>query len=212
MLPDLRKIENAGKHLLGLINNILDLSKIEAGHMDLFVEAVDVPALIEDVRLVVEPLASHRGNTLTIDCPADTGTIRTDATKLRQALLNLLSNACKFTGNGTVTLDRRREPAGMVGFAVTDTGIGMTEAQQARVFQAFMQADSSTTRRFGGTGLGLAITRNFARLLGGDVAVTSRPGEGSTFRLVLPVDQTAAAPAAGEAAGIAAAKATREAG
>ena len=192
-VADLRKIEAAGKHLLELINSILDLSKIEAGRMELYIEPVDVPALIEDVRLVVAPLATRRGNALLIDCPADLGTIRTDAVKLKQSLLNLVSNACKFTEAGAVSLVVRRESAGMIAFSVTDTGIGMTEAQLARVFQAFVQADSSTTRRFGGSGLGLAITRNFARLLGGDVVVSSRPGEGSTFRLVLPADQAVAA-------------------
>ncbi len=211
-VADLRKIENAGQHLLGLINDILDLSKIEAGRMDSFIEAVDVPALVEDVRLMVEPLAARNANTLIFDCPADIGAIRSDATKLKQSLLNLLSNACKFTDKGTVTLVVRREPAGMVGFTVTDTGIGMTEAQMAKLFQAFVQADSSTTRRFGGTGLGLALTRSFVKLLGGDVAVSSRPGEGSTFRLLLPADHAEDAPAAGDATEGAAAAAADAAG
>ncbi len=201
-VPDLRKIESAGKHLLGLINDILDLSKIEAGRMDLFIEAVAVPALVEDIRLMVEPLAARNGNTLIVNCPGDIGTIRSDATKLKQSLLNLLSNACKFTEKGTVTLDVGREPDGVIMFSVTDTGIGMTEAQIGKLFQAFMQADGSTMRRFGGTGLGLALTRSFARLLGGDVFVSSQPGIGSVFRLVLPVDQGAAALTA-EKAGIA---------
>ena len=187
-LADLRKIESAGQHLLNLINDILDLSKIEAGRTDVFIEAVDVPALIEDVRLMVEPLAARNANALIIDCPADIGAIRSDDTKLKQSLLNLLSNACKFTAKGAVTLVVRREPEGMIGFSVTDTGIGITEAQIGKLFQAFMQADSSTTRRFGGTGLGLALTRSFVKLLGGEVSVSSRPGEGSTFRLMLPVD------------------------
>ena len=197
-VPDLRKIESAGQHLLGLINDILDLSKIEAGRMDLFVEAVDVPALVEDIRLMVGPLAARNANALIIDSPADTGTIRSDAIKLKQSLLNLLSNACKFTDNGTVTLAVRRVPECMLEFTITDTGIGMTEEQVGKLFQPFVQADNSTTRRFGGTGLGLALTRSFARLLGGDVFVTSRPGKGSVFRLVLPTDQAAATPAAGD--------------
>jgi signal transduction histidine kinase/DNA-binding response OmpR family regulator len=192
-LADLRKIENAGKHLLGLIDGILDLSKVEAGRMDVFVEPIDVPALVEDVRLLVEPLAARNGNTLVVDCPADAGAIRSDATKLKQSLLNLLSNACKFTDQGTVTLSVRRAEAaagtGMIAFDVADTGVGMSEEQVARLFQAFVQADNSTTRRFGGTGLGLAITRSFARMLGGDVTVASRLGAGSTFTLVLPVAQ-----------------------
>jgi signal transduction histidine kinase/DNA-binding response OmpR family regulator len=205
-LADLRKIENAGKHLLDLINNILDLSKVEAGRMDLHIEALDVAALVEDVRQLVTPLAARNNNRLVMDCPDGIGAIRSDVTKLKQSLLNLLSNASKFTEQGMVSLIVRREPAGTISFAVTDTGIGMTEQQLGKLFQAFTQADSSTTRRFGGTGLGLAITRNFARLLGGDVTVTSRPGEGSTFTLVLPVDQStpalpAPAPSTNDAAG-----------
>jgi signal transduction histidine kinase/DNA-binding response OmpR family regulator/HAMP domain-containing protein len=200
-LPDLKKIENAGKHLLGLINDILDLSKIEAGRMDLFIEAVDVPALVEDVRLMVEPLAARNSNTLLIDCPASIGAIRSDSTKLKQSLLNLLSNACKFTDHGNVSLVARQVRGGMIEFAVGDTGIGMTEQQMERLFQAFVQADNSTTRRFGGTGLGLAITRSFARLLGGDVSVSSRAGEGSVFRLTLPTDQAASVTRVGETEG-----------
>jgi len=193
-LADLQKIENAGQHLLGLINGILDLAKIEAGRMEAFIEPVDVVALTHEVRLMVEPLAARKANTLVVDCPADLGTISSDVTKLKQSLLNLLSNACKFTEWGTVALTVRRQDPGLISFTVADTGIGMTEAQLGRLFQAFVQADSSTTRQFGGTGLGLAITRSFAKLLGGDVDVTSRPGEGSTFRLVLPVDPALATP------------------
>jgi signal transduction histidine kinase len=198
-LTDLRKIENAGQHLLGLINAILDLAKIEAGRMEAFIEPVDLVALTDDVRLMVEPLAARKANALVVDCPVDIGTIRSDITKLKQSLLNLLSNACKFTERGKVSLTVRREDSGrreepdMVSFTVADTGIGMTDAQLGRLFQAFVQADSSTTRQFGGTGLGLAITRSFAKLLGGDVSVTSRPGAGSVFRLVLPVDPTTTA-------------------
>jgi len=193
-LPDLKKIENAGKHLLGLINDILDLSKIEAGRMDLYVEAVDVPALVEDVRLMVEPLAGKNGNRLVFECPPDAGAIRSDVTKLKQCLLNLLSNACKFTEQGAVTLKVTRSADGMIDFAVSDTGIGMTEAQMAKLFQAFVQADGSTTRRFGGTGLGLAITRSFAKIMGGDVTVSSEVGKGSTFLLRLPVDHALTRP------------------
>jgi signal transduction histidine kinase len=198
-LTDLRKIENAGQHLLGLINDILDLAKIEAGRMEAFIEPVDVAALTHEVRLMVEPLAARKANACVFDCPAEIGTIRSDVTKLKQSLLNLLSNACKFTDHGTVSLTVRREERGqgeqpaMLSFTVADTGIGMTEAQLGRLFQAFVQADSSTSRQFGGTGLGLAITRSFANLLDGEVSVTSRLGEGSIFRLVLPVDPTPAA-------------------
>ena len=187
-LTDLRKIENAGQHLLGLINGILDLAKIEAGRMEAFIEPVDVVALTHEVRLMVEPLAARKANALVVDCPAELGTISSDVTKLKQSLLNLLSNACKFTERGTVSLTVRRQDPALISFAVADTGIGMTEAQLGRLFQAFVQADSSTTRQFGGTGLGLAITRSFAQVLGGDVSVTSRPGEGAVFRLLLPVD------------------------
>ena len=194
-LTDQQKIENAGQHLLGLINGILDLAKIEAGRMEAFIEPMDVVALTHEVRLMVEPLAARKANALVIDCPAELGTISSDVTKLKQSLLNLLSNACKFTERGTVSLIVRRQDPDRISFTVADTGICMTEAQLGRLFQAFVQADSSTTRQFGGTGLGLAITRSFAKLLGSDVDVTSRPAEGSTFRLVLPVDPAPAAPA-----------------
>ncbi len=187
-VADLKKIETAGNHLLGLINDILDLSKIEAGRMEVFIEPIDVQALAEDVRLMVEPLAAKNANTLAVTCAPGLGTLHCDVTKLRQSLLNLLSNACKFTSEGRIALDIQREP-GRVGrflFAVSDTGIGMTEAQQARLFQAFQQADNSTTRKYGGTGLGLVITRSFARMLGGDVTVRSKTGAGSVFTLSLP--------------------------
>ncbi len=186
-VADLKKIESAGNHLLGLINDILDLSKIEAGKMEVFIETIGLPALAEDVRLMVEPLAAKNGNTLTVTCAPGLSSMECDVTKVKQSLLNLLSNASKFTKNGRVTLDIRPDLAsGHILFAVSDTGIGMTEAQQARLFQAFNQADNSTTRKYGGTGLGLVITRSFARMLGGDVTVRSTPGEGSVFTLSLP--------------------------
>ncbi|MEO8713828.1 MAG: response regulator [Acetobacteraceae bacterium] len=187
-VADLRKIEGAGDHLLGLINDVLDLSKIEAGRMEASIEPLDVAALVEDVRLMVEPLAARNANTLLVACAPGLGTLLSDETKLRQSLLNLLGNAAKFTSNGRIGLDVRPDPAdpSRLLFVVSDTGIGMTEAQQARLFEAFSQADSSTTRQYGGTGLGLAITRSFARLLGGDVAVVSAPGKGSTFTMWLP--------------------------
>jgi signal transduction histidine kinase/DNA-binding response OmpR family regulator len=191
-VADLKKIETAGNHLLGLINDILDLSKIEAGRMEAFIEPIDVRALAEDVRLLVEPLAKRNGNRLTVTFGPDLGTLHSDVTKLRQSLINLLSNACKFTTDGQVGLDVRRDPAlhERFLFAVTDTGIGMTEVQQARLFQAFQQADNSTTRKYGGTGLGLVITRSFARMLGGDVTVRSAPRAGSVFTLTLPDKRT----------------------
>ncbi len=195
-VADLKKIESAGNHLLGLINNLLDLSKIEAGKMDVFIEPVAVAALIGDIRQMVEPLAARNGNTLEVEIEPDVGILRTDATKLKQSLINLLSNAAKFTRNGRLGLTVRRDPAraGAVRFEVSDTGIGMTPGEMQRLFQAFHQADASTTRKFGGTGLGLAITRSFARMLGGDVEAASEPGKGSTFILTLP-DAPATPPA-----------------
>jgi signal transduction histidine kinase/DNA-binding response OmpR family regulator len=196
-VADLKKIETAGNHLLGLINDILDLSKIEAGRMEIFIEPILLPALAEDVRLMVEPLAAKNANRLRVTCAPDLPIMQGDVTKVKQSLLNLLSNACKFTRDGQVTLDVRRDPAqpGCINFIVSDTGIGMTEEQQGRLFQAFRQADNSTTRQYGGTGLGLVITRSFARMLGGDVTVASAPGQGSSFTLSLPEAPPAAPPA-----------------
>ena len=198
-LPDLAKIEGAGKHLLGLINDILDLSKIEAGRMTVFMEDANIAGVITEVRGIIEPLAAKNGNQLVVECPATIGTFQTDVTKLKQSLLNLLSNASKFTKNGKVTLAISRSGADAdesITFRVSDTGIGMSDEQMSKLFQAFAQADSSTTRKFGGTGLGLAITRHFARMLGGDVTVSSEPGKGSAFTLVLPMHPDAAAQAA----------------
>ena len=193
-LPDLAKIRDAGRHLLGLINDILDLSKIEAGKMDLYLEEVDLAGLIEEVRSIVEPLMMANANRLEIVCPATLGMFYTDRTKLKQSLLNLLSNAGKFTHDGRVKLEVR--PAlTEISFIVSDTGIGMTEEQQGRLFQAFSQADASTTRQYGGTGLGLAISRHFCEMLGGSIAVESAPGRGSTFTITLS-DRGRAAPAA----------------
>jgi signal transduction histidine kinase/DNA-binding response OmpR family regulator len=196
-LPDLGKIRDAGRHLLGLINDILDLSKIEAGKMDLYLEEVDLTGLIEEVRAIVEPLAAANANRFEIVCLSALGTLYTDRTKLKQSLLNLLSNAGKFTHEGRVTLEVR--PAGSeISFIVSDTGIGMTEEQRSRLFQAFSQADVSTTRQYGGTGLGLAITKHFCEMLGGRIAVDSTPGQGSTFTITLP-DRSRAAVAAAAA-------------
>ena len=194
---DLNKIQSAGKHLLGLINNILDLSKIEAGRMTAYLEQVDLNQLIEEVQVIIQPIVEKNGNRLIITCAANAGSMRTDLTKVKQALINLLSNAAKFTDKGEVSLvvERQTGAAGepRVLFKISDTGIGMTEEQMGRLFTAFSQADSSTTRNFGGTGLGLAITRRFAVLLGGTVEVTSQPGVGSIFTLNL-LDQTVSAP------------------
>jgi signal transduction histidine kinase len=188
LLPDLQKINAAGKHLLGLINDILDLSKVEAGKMDLDLQTFSVPDLVRDVAAIVQPLVAKNANTLVVLCPDDVGSMHADLTKVRQALFNLLSNAAKFTERGTITLTVRRDPADWLTFAVSDTGIGMTEEQIGRLFEAFSQAEASTRTRYGGTGLGLAISRQFCRLMGGDITVASAPGQGSTFAVRLPVE------------------------
>jgi len=183
--PDLQKIQNAGKHLLALINDILDLSKIEAGKMELYLEDFDVAKTVQDVAGTVQTLVAKKNNRLEVSYPADIGLMRGDLTKVRQSLFNLLSNAAKFTEDGAVSLSVRREDLFYV-FDVQDTGIGMTQEQVAGLFEAFSQADASTTRKYGGTGLGLAITRRFCRMMGGDVSVQSVPGAGSTFTMRLP--------------------------
>ncbi|MCF8478693.1 MAG: response regulator [Pseudolabrys sp.] len=189
-LADLEKIGAAGKHLLGLINEILDLSKIEAGKMELYIERAELAGMIADVKTIVDPMIAKNGNRLVIECPGDIGSLRTDLTKLKQCLINLLSNAAKFTKEGDVTLRLSRvagsDGGAAVRFEVGDSGIGMTDEQVGRLFQAFTQADSSTTRNFGGTGLGLTITRHFCIMLGGSIAVASTPGQGSTFTITLP--------------------------
>ncbi|WP_058600338.1 hybrid sensor histidine kinase/response regulator [Aureimonas ureilytica] len=190
-LPDLAKIESAGNHLLGLINGILDLSKIEAGRMEIYDESFSIEAMLHDVEALIQPLARQNANELVVEKETGLGFILSDATKVKQAVLNLLSNASKFTKEGKVTLRAETDEkhgARWLRIAVSDTGIGMSEEQMGRLFQAFSQADTSTTRKFGGTGLGLAISRSFARMLGGDITVSSRPGEGSTFVLSLPYD------------------------
>jgi PAS domain S-box-containing protein len=199
IVPDLDKIHSAGKHLLGLINDILDISKIEAGKMDLYLETISVSSLLEDVAATINPLAGKNGNTLHLHCADTVDTMHTDLTKLRQILFNLLSNASKFTTNGAIHLTAERIEAGEVSplfphpsklpfvrFNVTDNGIGMTPEQMAKLFQAFTQADASTTRKYGGTGLGLAISHRFCQMMGGDIKVTSTLGEGSMFTVYLP--------------------------
>ncbi|WP_411868427.1 response regulator [Vulcanococcus limneticus] len=188
-VPDLRKIHAAGRHLLGLINDVLDLSKIEAGKMTLYLEDFELPDTLAEVVSTVQPLLHQNGNRLEVECPADIGTVHADLTKVRQCLLNLLSNASKFTDHGHITITVSAEgsgPSERLRIAVADTGIGMNEEQMGRLFQSFSQADSSTTRRYGGTGLGLAISREFSRQMGGDITVASEPGRGSTFTLELP--------------------------
>jgi signal transduction histidine kinase/CheY-like chemotaxis protein len=190
-VPDLKRIHSAGKHLLNLINDILDLSKIEAGKMELFLETFDLATVLDDVVATTELLVKKKNNHLKIVRAGSLGTVRADLTKMRQSLFNLLSNASKFTENGTVTLEAVRESSAgrdWIIFRVSDSGIGMTPEQVGRLFQAFSQADASTVRKFGGTGLGLAITRHFCRMMGGEVNVTSESGKGSTFTIRLPAE------------------------
>ena len=190
-IPDLQKIHAAAKHLLALINDILDLSKIEAGKMDLYYETFDVPPMIQDVVATIAPLVKKNANALKVHCADDLGAMRADLTKVRQTLFNLLSNACKFTEHGTITVEVTRETGdggGWVTFRVRDSGIGMTPEQMEKLFQEFSQADASTTRKYGGTGLGLAISRKFCQLMGGDITVESTLGHGSTFTIRLPAE------------------------
>jgi PAS domain S-box-containing protein len=196
LVPDLAKIQIAGRHLLALINDVLDLSKIEAGKMDLYLEEFDLQEMIEDVAATVRPLIEKNANRLEVHCPPAMGGMRGDLTKIRQMLLNLLSNASKFTSGGQIDLDVARDRDGggeELVFRVRDTGIGMTPEQQQRVFEAFSQAEASTSRKFGGTGLGLAISKRFCEMMGGGIELESEPGKGSTFTIRLPTAVVAAA-------------------
>lgn len=198
--PDLQKIRSAGKHLLALINDVLDLSKIEAGKMTLFLEDFDVADMVRDVAGTIQPLVEKNGNALTIAVAPECGKMHADLTKVRQTLFNLLSNAAKFTEKGTIRLSvSRTADAGRMSFEVEDSGIGMTPEQLGKLFQAFTQADDSTTKKYGGTGLGLVISRKFCQIMGGDISVRSALGRGTTFAVDLPVEVTglheAAAPA-----------------
>ncbi len=215
-VPDLERIHAAARHQLGLINDILDLSKIEAGKMTLFLEDFDVAKLVSEVASTAQPLVAKNANRLEVKCPDDIGSMRADLTKVRQILFNLLSNASKFTEKGTIKLEVKGQksevrsshprtalptsdlrPLTSVLFQVSDTGIGMTPEQLSRLFQAFTQADASTTRKYGGTGLGLALSRKFAQMMGGEVAVQSEYGKGTVFTVTLPaeVKEPAVAPA-----------------
>jgi signal transduction histidine kinase len=208
--PDLDKVIAAAKHQLGLVNDILDLSKIEAGKMTLFLEEFDVAKLVSEVAATVQPLIAKNANKLEVHCPADLGTMKADQTKVRQTLFNLLSNASKFTEKGTITLRVWKEQGRMqnaetgpragtgapplldssfslLHFSVADSGIGLTSEQLGKLFQAFEQADKATSKKYGGTGLGLAISRKFCQLMGGDITVTSEAGKGSTFTVTLPM-------------------------
>jgi signal transduction histidine kinase len=187
-LEPLQRVHRAGTHLLGLINQVLDLSKIEAGKLELNPQTVQLAPLIEEVVGTARQLAEQNKNRLVVEVPENLGAITVDAMRLRQILLNLLSNACKFTKDGEVKLRASRVRNGRywVELSVSDTGVGMTAEQQAKLFEEFSQADATTAQRFGGTGLGLAITRKLARMMGGDVTVASEPGEGSVFTVRLP--------------------------
>ena len=189
--PDLAKIHGAGRHLMALINDILDISKIEAGRMELFLETFDVAGMVQEVVSTIRPLAEKNGNRMEVDVADDIGPIRADTAKVRQSLFNLLSNACKFTDRGVVRLDAWREALNgrdWVGFRVSDTGIGISLEQKGQLFQAFTQADASISRKYGGTGLGLAISQRLCRMMGGDISVESEPGVGSAFTFRLPVE------------------------
>ena len=201
---DLFRINDSAQHLLGLINDILDLSKIEAQKMELHLESFDVPTLIRDVTSTIRPLVVQKANALVVDCPEDIGSMLSDLVKVRQCLFNLLGNSNKFTKQGEIRLEVRRVPsplsplaAGAEGeipatarivFRVTDNGIGMTAEQMSKLFQAFSQAEGSTTRKYGGTGLGLTITKHFCEMMRGTIRVESEPGKGSTFTIELPAD------------------------
>ena len=209
-VPDLQKVRAAGRHLLALINDVLDLSKIEAGKMELHLESFELPGAINAVAATVKPLIEKNGNALVLELAADLGVVRADVTRVRQILLNLLSNASKFTERGTITLAARRFRRGKqdwIDCTVRDTGIGMTPAQVAKLFQAFAQADAATSSKYGGTGLGLAISRTFCEMMGGEITVASEPGVGTVFTVQLPAQvrelrqELTVVPATGKEAG-----------
>jgi signal transduction histidine kinase len=188
-LEPLDRVLGAARHLLALINDILDLSKIEAGRMELHLETFSLVPVIQDVAKTIEPMATKNGNRLDIDCAADLSTIHADQTRFRQSLLNLASNANKFTEKGTITITARQGQENgrdWITLAVTDTGVGMTPEQMGKLFQEFSQASSATASKYGGTGLGLAISRRFCQMMGGDITVESEPCRGSTFTIRLP--------------------------
>jgi signal transduction histidine kinase len=191
MIPDLQRINNAGKHLLRLINSVLDLSKIEAGKMDLFIETFEIEDLVDEVAGTAEPLVAKNGNKFVLKMAPNLGKLKGDVTKLKQILLNLVSNAGKFTEAGTITLDVARETdfeGNWINFKVCDTGIGMSPQQLSKLFQAFTQADAATTKKYGGTGLGLVLSRRFAQMMSGTITVKSEPGKGTEFSVHLPTD------------------------
>jgi signal transduction histidine kinase len=186
---DLERINGAGKRLLSLVNYVLDVAKIETGAMEIDLETFPVHLMVQDVVTTMQTLVENNSNVLEIDCPDSVGSIHTDPTKIKQCLFNLIDNASKFTEQGTISLTVSRDNEDgreWINFAVGDTGIGMTDEQMGRLFEAFAQEEASTTRQFGGTGLGLAITRHFCEMMGGTVLVESEEGKGSTFTMKLP--------------------------
>ncbi len=189
LLADTSRIRNAGRHLLGLINDILDISKIEAGKMTLYTEVFELAKVAEEVVNTVKPLCRNKNNQLSLNLAPNLGTMLSDMLKVRQILFNLLSNAVKFTEQGQIKLNIQRltfTKGDLIQFEIIDQGIGMTEEQIHRLFNPFNQADDSTTRRYGGTGLGLAITHSFSEMLGGNIQVASQLGKGSSFVVTLP--------------------------
>jgi signal transduction histidine kinase len=189
LTPPLHRIMRAGKDLLRLIDDILDLSRIEAGKLSLQFADFDIPTVVRDATVVVKPIADKNGNRINVQCTDDLGAMRGDEVRVRQIVVNLLSNACKFTEQGDVNVTVTREllnDEDWITLSVSDTGIGMSPGHVADLFEEFSQADATTTRRFGGTGLGLAISRRLCRLMGGDIQVSSKLGDGSTFTVRLP--------------------------
>jgi signal transduction histidine kinase len=195
MVEDLDKIRSAGKHLLHLINDVLDLSKIESGKMDLYLESFNINELAQEIADTVKPICNKNNNKLIINCADNIGNMHSDWTKVRQSLFNLVSNASKFTNSGQIYLNITKESrfsntikhtSDVIRFQICDTGIGIKSEQISKLFEPFSQADNSTTRKYGGTGLGLAITKEFATMMGGDITVVSEYGQGSTFTLRIP--------------------------
>ena len=189
-LSDLEKVEKSSQHLLSLINNVLDISKIEAGHIEVHSHRFDISAMVQEVTAVIGHLIANNGNSITVDCPFDIGKMNSDQTKIRQILINLLGNAAKFTRAGSILFEVKRVPDSIeqISFRIGDTGVGMTEAQAGMLFQPFIQVDKTIALLYGGTGLGLALTYSFAKLLGGNITVASEVGVGSIFTVILPVE------------------------
>jgi signal transduction histidine kinase/ActR/RegA family two-component response regulator len=202
LVPDLKRINTAGRHLLGLINDVLDLSKIEAGKMELSLETFDLRQVVSEIEAIIQPLIQKHANALTVRCADDVSAVHADPTRIRQILYNILSNAAKFTERGVITLDVSREagePDDWIVYRISDTGIGMTPEQQSRLFQAFSQAGASTASKYGGTGLGLAITRRLCQMMGGDIRVESQLGRGTTFTARHPLHVASQKPFAADA-------------